>query len=147
MWIFKADITGCFNQLYWDLSTTPLMGFMLTEDILMLMLTCGFGVGVTPMIWSEVGDAMNRTANLRTLIKTFTYVDDFLGGGRQDHARQAAAIVREIIRGVLGPTGQSEKKNVFAQTADVLGILVDCTKGTIDKRQGDREAFLCRVQC
>ena len=78
MWIFKADITGCFNQLYWNQHTTPLMGFMLDNDtlMLMLMLTCGFGVGVTPMIWSEVGDAMNRTANLRTLSKTFTYVDD-----------------------------------------------------------------------
>ena len=54
---------------------------MLHEDTLMLMLTCGFGVGVAPMIWSEVGDA---TANLRTLIKTLTYVDDFLGGGTQD---------------------------------------------------------------
>ena len=68
MWIFKADITGCFNQLYWDQHTTPLMGFMLDDNtlMLMLMLTCGFGVGVTPMIWSEVGDAMNRTANLTT---------------------------------------------------------------------------------
>ena len=44
------------------------MGFTLNEDTLMLMLTCGFGVGVTPRIWSEVGDAMNRTANLRTLL-------------------------------------------------------------------------------
>ncbi len=48
MWIFKADITGCFNLLYWDQHTTPLMGFMLDDDTLMLMLTCGFGVGVTP---------------------------------------------------------------------------------------------------
>jgi hypothetical protein len=50
MWIFKADITGCFNQLYWNQHTTPLMGFMLDNDtlMLMLMLTCGFGVGVTP---------------------------------------------------------------------------------------------------
>jgi hypothetical protein len=107
------------------------MGFMLDNDTLMLMLTCGFGVGVTPMIWSEVGDAMNRTANLRTLIKTFTYVDDFLGGGKEDHVRQAAAVVHEIIIGVLGPTGLSEKKNVHAQVADILGILVDCTKGTL----------------
>ncbi len=38
MWIFKADITGCFNQLYWDQHTTPLKGFMLDEDTLMLML-------------------------------------------------------------------------------------------------------------
>ena len=44
--------------------------------------------------------------------------------------RQAAAVVHEIIRGVLGPTGLSEK-NVHAQVADILGILVDCTKGTL----------------
>ena len=99
------------------------MGFMLDEDTLMLMLTCGFGVGATPMIWSEVGDAMNRTTNLRTLIRTFTYVDDFLCGGKQDHVRQAATVVHEIISGVLGPTGLSEKKNVHAQVADILGIL------------------------
>ena len=110
MWIFKADITGCFNQLYWDQDTCPLMGFMLDEDILMLMLTYGFGVGVTPMIWSEVGDSMNRTANIRTGIKTFTYVDNFLGGGMQDYIRDAASVVHEIILGVLGPTGLSERK-------------------------------------
>ena len=39
MWIFKADITGCFNQLYWDQHTSPLMGFLLDDDTLMLMLT------------------------------------------------------------------------------------------------------------
>jgi hypothetical protein len=136
MWIFKADITGCFNQLYWDQHTTPLMGSMLDEDTLMLMLTCGFGVGVTPMIWSEVGDAMNRTANLRTLIKTFTYVDDSMSGGKQDHVRQAAAMVHEIIRGVLGPTGLSQKNNLHAQVADILGILVDCTKDTLLRSKG-----------
>ena len=61
---------------------------MLDNDVLMLMLTC------------EVGDAMNRTANLRTLIKTFTYVDDFLGAGK-DHVRHAASVVHEIIRGAV----------------------------------------------
>ena len=71
------------------------MGFMLDEDTLMLMLTCGF---VTPIIWSEVGDAMNRTANLRTLIKSFTYVDDFLCGGKQNHVRQAASVVHRRPR-------------------------------------------------
>ena len=96
----------------------------------MLMLTCGFGVGVTPMmIWSEVGEAMNRTTNLRILIRTFTYVDDFMGGGKQDQVRQVATVVHEKIRGVPGPTGLSE--NVHAQVADILGILVDCTKGTL----------------
>ena len=51
MWMFKADITGCFNQLFWNSATCLLMGFLLAANILMLMLTCGFGVAVTPMIW------------------------------------------------------------------------------------------------
>jgi hypothetical protein len=27
MWIFKADIAGCFNQLHWAKSAVQLMGF------------------------------------------------------------------------------------------------------------------------
>ena len=51
MWMFKADISNCFNQLhYLHPNTVKLMGFMLTATLLMIMLTCGFGVAVTPMI-------------------------------------------------------------------------------------------------
>ena len=64
-------------------------------------------------------------------LKHFTYIDDFLGGSRQDHVCEAATVVHEIIRGVLGLTGLSEKKNVGAQVADIVGILVECTKGTL----------------
>ena len=103
------------------------MGFMLDEDILMLMLTCGFGVGVTTMIWSEVGDAMNRTANLRTRIKTFTYVDNFLGGRMQ--ARRIGG-TRDYSR-CTWPHRIVGRKNAHAQIADILGILVDCTKGAL----------------
>ena len=37
-----------------------LMGFHLTYNIIMIMLTFGFGVGVKPMIWSLLSDALNR---------------------------------------------------------------------------------------
>ena len=60
MWMFKADISNCFNQLHWHPNTAKLMGFMLTVTLLMIMLTCGFGVAVTPMIWAVIGDALNR---------------------------------------------------------------------------------------
>ena len=50
MWMFKADITGCFNQLFWNAATCLLMGFLLGATLLMIMITCGFGVAVTPMI-------------------------------------------------------------------------------------------------
>ena len=60
MWMFKADISGCFNQLHWSTESVFLMGFQLTRSIIMIMLTCGFSVGVTPMVWSLIGDALHR---------------------------------------------------------------------------------------
>ena len=58
--MFKADISGCFNQLHWSTESVYLMGFHLTCNIIMIMLTCGFGVGVTPMVWSLIGDSLHR---------------------------------------------------------------------------------------
>ena len=39
MWMFKADISNCFNQLHWQPNTAKLMGFMLITTLLMIMLT------------------------------------------------------------------------------------------------------------
>ena len=81
MWMFKADISNCFNQLHWHPTTAKLMGFMLTASLLMVMLTCGFGVAVTPMVWAVIDDALNRKINRIAPSHTFTYVDDFFGAG------------------------------------------------------------------
>ena len=131
MWMFKADITGCFNQIHWTPTVSKLMGFMLNAFILMIMITCGFGVTVTPMAWSVVGDAMNRTVNRLTPQPVFTFVDDFFGSGTLPETTTSQEIVHTTINGVLGPDGVSVKKNVLAQKAEILGILVDYTTGTV----------------
>jgi hypothetical protein len=107
------------------------MGFLLGANILMLMLTCGFGVAVTPMIWSVLGDALNRYVNARAPTHVFTYVDDFFGAGTQNDTTQSERIVHEAITGTLGPDGLSIKKNVHSQRAEILGILIDFTTGTM----------------
>ena len=72
------DIFNCFNQFHWHPNNAKLMGFMLTVTLLMIMLTCGFGVAVTPMIWAVIGDALNRKINrIAPSSRTSTYVDDF----------------------------------------------------------------------
>ena len=131
MWMFKADITGCFNQIHWTPTVSKLMGFMLNATILMIMITCGFGVTVTPMAWSVIGDAMNRTVNRTTPQPVFTFVDDFFGSGTLPETLASQQIVHDTINGVLGPDGVSVKKNVLAQKAEILGILVDYTTGTV----------------
>jgi hypothetical protein len=129
--MFKADITGCFNQIHWTPTVSKLMGFMLNATILMIMITCGFGVTVTPMAWSVIGDAMNRTVNRTTPQPVFIFVDDFFGSGTLPETLASQQKVHETINGVLGPDGDSVKKNVLAQKAEILGILVDYTTGTV----------------
>jgi len=131
MWIFKADVAGCFNQLHWAKSAVRLMGFVLQAGLLMIMLTCGFGHGVTPMVWSLLGDAMNIKVNAAGPCSVFTFVDDFLGAGSLSDALASQTVTHTVIRAVMGFEGLSVKKNVFAQTAEILGILVNCVDETL----------------
>ena len=86
----------------------------------MLILTCGFGVAVTPMMWGVLGDAMNRRANRLAPSHTFIYVDDFFDAGTFTDTIATQAIDHETIDKVLGPEGQTIKKNVHAQIAGIL---------------------------
>jgi len=131
MWMFKADISNCFNQLHWHPTTAKLMGFMLTATLLMVMLTCGFGVAVTPMVWAVIGDALNRKINRIAPSRTFTYVDDFFGAGTHKDTSRTQQIVHDTINDVLGPEGLSIKKNVHAQKTEILGILIDFTTASM----------------
>ena len=91
----------------------------------MIMLTCGFGVAVTPMVWAVIGDALNRKINRVAPSRTFTYVDDFFGAGTFSDTSRTQQIVHDTITAVLGPEGLSVKKNVHAQKAEILGIFID----------------------
>ena len=130
--MFKADISNCFNQLHWQPNTAKLMGFMLITTLLMLMLTCGFGVAVTPMIWAVIGDALNRKINRVAPSRTFSYFDEFFGAGTYNDTAQTQKIVHDTITNVLGPDGISVKKNIHSQTADLpTGILIDLPTATM----------------
>jgi hypothetical protein len=112
MWMFKADITGCFNPLFfWKTATCLLIGFLLEANILMIMLTCGFGVAVSHMIWSVLGDALNRYVNDRAPSHVFTYVNDFFGAGTYEDTKQSEQIVHKAINGTLGPEGLMRPKD------------------------------------
>ena len=64
----------------------------------------------------------------------FTFVDDFFGAGSLQ--RRKGMCMPQLIRGTLGFDGLSVKKNVFAQTAEILGFLVDFPAGTVQPKKG-----------
>ena len=110
---YVDDISGCFNQLHWSQESAKLMGFILEAGILMITLTCGFGVGVTPMVWSLIGDAMNRVINIAKLCRVFSFVDDYMGAGSKMDALASQELTHTVIRGVVDYEGLSVKKNVL----------------------------------
>ena len=113
MWIFKADISNCFNQLRWSQESVRLMGFILEAGILMIMLKCVFGVGVTPMVWSLIGDAMNRLVNLAKLCRIFTFVDDYMGAGSEEDAQTSQELSYSYTRCSRLRRSFSEKERIF----------------------------------
>jgi hypothetical protein len=75
------------------------------------------------MVWSIVGDALNRNVQASCMRVVFTFVGDFFGTGTFQHAIEAQ-------------DGLSMKKDVFAQTAEILGFLVDYPTGTVRPKNG-----------
>jgi hypothetical protein len=78
------------------------MGFILGAEILMIMLTCGFGVGVTPMVWSLICDAM---INIAKICRVFSFVDDYMRAGSKNDALASQELTHTVIRGVVGYEG------------------------------------------
>jgi len=58
-------------------------------------------------------------------------VDDFLGAGSLPDALASQTVAHNVIRAVMGFESLSVKKNVFAQTAEILKILTNCVEGTL----------------
>ena len=129
--MFKADISNCFNQLHWHPNRAKPMGFMLTTTLLMLLLSCGFGVAVTPMIWGVIGNALNRKINRVTPSRTFTYVDDFFGAGSYNDTSQIQQIVHDTINAVFCPEAYPSKRMDTRKRAEILGILIDLPTATM----------------
>ena len=55
----------------------------------------------------------------------------FFSAGTYNDTTQTQKIVNDTITNVLGPNGISEKKNIHAQTAEILGILFDLPTATM----------------
>ena len=126
---FQSRLSNCFNQLHWHPTTAKLMRFMLTATLFMLMLTCGFGVAVTPMIWGVIGLIAKSTSlhhHARSLMWMISLVPV--------HATippKTQHIVHDTINAVVVPDGLSARKNVHAQRAEIVGILIDFPTATI----------------
>lgn len=88
---------------------------MLNSEVVMIMVTCGFCVTITPMAWSVVVDALNRAVNKIAPQPVFTFVDNVFGSGTEPEATES---VHETVNGVLGQEGICEKECIRPMRRD-----------------------------
>ena len=66
------------------------------------------------MVWSFIGNAMNRVINMAKICIFFSFVDDYMSAGSKNDALASQELTHTVIRGVVGYEGLSVKKNVFS---------------------------------
>jgi hypothetical protein len=134
MIMFKEDVSGAFNQLNWSSRSAKYLGVMIDDDVLFIMITGGFGHCVTPMIWSVVGEAINRRAQLFVQCPIDIFVDDTVGAGMVSHALEAQKIVQRSTEEVLGEGSTAPDKSSNGPREVIFGFLVDFVTATLSPK-------------
>lgn len=134
MIMFKEDVSGAFNQLNWSARSAKYLGVMIDDDVLFIMITGGFGHCVTPMIWSLVGEAINRRARRFVHCPIHIFVDDTVGAGLPAHALEAQAVVQRSTEEVLGAGSTAPDKSSAGPREVIFGFLVDFVTATLSPK-------------
>ena len=71
----------------------------------MIMLTCGFGVGVVEP-YRRCYESCDQYGKIDIV---FSYVDDYIGAGSKNDAMASQELTHTVIRGVVGYEDLSEK--------------------------------------
>ena len=81
----------------------------------MIMLTCGFGAGITPMVWSLIiGDADQYCKNIMYSLHSF--VDDYMEAGSKKDALASQELTHTTI---CGRRPISEKECILPKNGDL----------------------------
>jgi len=134
MIMFKEDVSGAFNQLNWSVRSAKYLGVMIDEEVIFIMITGGFGHCVTPMIWSIVGEAINRRARQFVDCPIYIFVDDTVGAGLPSHALHAQAVVQRSTEEVLGVGSTAPDKSSHGPREVIFGFLVDFITATLSPK-------------
>ena len=132
--IFKDDVAGCFNKLQWDSTSSHYLATHIDPEVIFIMITCGFGVAITPMAWQMFSAAILRALRAECPCPVDIYVDDVFGVGLPDHATAAVTSIHRLLNGALGPDSVALHKSVLASHAEILGFYIDLMSATIRPR-------------
>lgn len=133
--LWKKDLQGAFNLLWYDPSDAQLLAFLLSDDVVVLHLAGMFGWAGMPFAFDIITRVLR--AVVRAVIKGLSemYVDDIQGVTSRALLTHDMDAADTAVRGLLGPHAISPTKNEQGRVLDWIGweINLDTQRVTISE--------------
>ena len=101
--LYKCDLKGAFNLLWWRTEDAPLFSVELSGDLTIVFLCGTFGYTGMPGAFQVVTRALKHEMRLRAPGRSDMYVDDLIGGAARDKVPAAIGVACKASRDLLGP--------------------------------------------
>ena len=149
--LYKCDLKGAFNLLWWRTEDAPLFSVELSGDLTIVFLCGTFGYTGMPGAFQVVTRALKHEMRLRAPGRSDMYVDDLIGGAARDKVPAAIGVACKASRDLLGPKAiaadKTESTSELQRRLDVLGYTIDLSDGldnasvTISERNRLKAAY------
>jgi hypothetical protein len=123
--LWKMDLAGAFNLLWFNPSATKYLAFPLTNDRAAIHLAGMFGWVGMPFVFQVVTRAVLALCAVLVLGVCLIYVDDFMGASPEHKVAEDVDAVHRGVTSLLGPDSIAVKKNESGRELDWLGWQVN----------------------
>ena len=129
--LWKMDLKGAFTLLFVKPEDVRLLGFALTDD-LVLFYHCGmFGHSSMPGVFDVVTRPLSRAVAARIRGRCTMYVDDLQGVSKKADLPHDLGVAKSICETLLGPGSVADEKTEAKRRIDWLGWTFDLDLGTV----------------
>jgi hypothetical protein len=123
--LYKCDLKGAFNLLWWRTEDAPLFSVELSGDLTIVFLCGTFGYTGMPGAFQVVTRALKHEMKVRAPGRSNMYVDDLMGGAKRNTVQSAVDVACTASRNLLGPKAiaedKTERTSEGQRRLDVLG--------------------------
>jgi hypothetical protein len=127
VYLFKMDLKGAFNLLFFKPNDAGLMAQPLTNGLTAISYVGNFGWTGLPFAFNVITRTLCRRCNLRLLgvCELGMYVDDLIGVCHRKNVQHCLQVVEECITQLLGPNSVASEKTVTGSVLDFIGWYID----------------------
>jgi hypothetical protein len=129
--LWKMDLKGAFNLLWFKAAHTRYLAFPLTDGITVVHLAGMFGWVGMPFAFQVITRVVVALISFVILGLVLMYVDDVIGVSNLEAVESDMSAAHTAIVGLLGEDSVAISKNEKGRALDVIGWCVDLDEQTV----------------